>query len=521
MQPPARVWTRLAGPAIHALCIACAACDVSATAASGQDGATAEGSVGVVAPPDDGGGGSPGDGGAGDAGPAVEGAVDASTAVDGGDGGAVVGIATSPLPLVPAFSPSITDYYVRCASGDNAVTLTVTDADGPHESDLVLAEDQEVSVRGQYWIRCLPHDFPVITVTTHPDAGAPTPGWYLVNGLTYGAALDTNGTPVWYARGVAPGNVDAPAAGTISLQPNMQGPFGYLAANEFTLTALATSTVTTVMAVGTPTDGHEFRLLPNGDYLVVTYPIETGVDLTGLSSYGSNETMADCEIQEIAPSGDLVWSWLASDHIDPVLESAAPQTSTVNGTSVVDVFHLNSIDVDATGNLLVSARHTNALFYVDRPTGQVLWKIGGTSYSKDGADWIQVVGDPETAFYLQHDARFLPNGDISLFDDHGVASGVARAVEYTVDFDAETATVAFEFLGTAQSKYEGSFRRYADGESVIGWGYIPTDARVMTEINAAGQDVLDISLGGQASYRAVKVPISELDIGLLRATTAQ
>ena len=232
--------------------------------------------------------------------------------------------------------------------------------------------------------------------------------------------------------------------------------------------------------------------------------------------------MADVEIQEIDPSGKLVWSWLASDHIDPVQESLEPMSETVAGTSLVDVFHVNAIDVDGLGNLLVSARHANALFYVDRSSGNVVWKLGGTAYNKDGASHIEVVGDPQTTFNMQHDGRFLPNGDVSLFDDHGATAGVARGVEYAIDYDDGTATPVFQFSGVAQSEYEGSFRRYSDGESVIGWGYVATDPRVVTEVNASGQDVLDIAFsGGESSYRAVKVPLTQVDIALLRAATAK
>ena len=193
----------------------------------------------------------------------------------------------------------------------------------------------------------------------------------------------------------------------------------------------------------------------------------------------------------------------------------------VDDASVVDPFHCNSIDVDSSGNLLLSSRHANALFYIDRATGTVLWKVGGSAYNKDGATHVQIVDDPEVAFNLQHDARFLPNGDITVFDDHGATTGVARGVEYAIDHQANVATVAFQFVGSAQSQYEGSFRRYPDGESVISWGSIPTDSRILTEINANGQDVLDMAFDDQVSYRAVKVPLSQLDIGLLRARTAK
>ncbi len=435
--------------------------------------------------------------------------------------GPVTSIVASPAPLTPPFSTAIYDYYVRCSSGTNAITLTVGTASGPSTIALDVVEDQAVVVEGQYWIRCLPHDFPTITVTTNSSAGAPTPGWYLVNSGVYGMALDTNGTPVWYTRGTSVLDVDALTPNTISFMPNATAPFAYGSTN-FVIDDLAAGTVATLAAVGSATDGHELRLLPNGDYLLLTYPFESNVDLTGLQTFGPDETIADCEIQELDPKGNLVWSWRAIDHIDPVRESVEPATDTISGQSIVDVFHCNAIDVDSSGNLLLSARHTNAIFYIDRATGKILWKLGGSEYSKDGADYIQIVDDPETSFSLQHDARFRPNGDISLFDDHGAGTGVARGVEYALDHDANVATVAWQFLGIAASQAEGSCRRYADGETVIGWGLNSKDSRVVTEVNAAGDDVLDIAFSpNTASYRDIKVPLSQLDVSLLRSRVAE
>jgi len=168
-------------------------------------------------------------------------------------------------------------------------------------------------------------------------------------------------------------------------------------------------------------------------------------------------------------------------------------------------------------------RHASAVFYLDRTTGKILWKLDGAQYNKDGATLMHTQNDSQTNFTLQHDARFQPNGDLTLFDDHGVGTGVARGVEYTLDFEANTATPVFQSLGSGASQYEGSFRRYADGDSVIGWGYIPGDLRVLTEIDASGNNVFDISFSGPGnqSYRAVKVPLSQFDIELLRRNTAQ
>jgi len=441
--------------------------------------------------------------------------------------GAITSINVPPFALNPPFSTSITDYYVRCAAGNNAATLIVDYTIGETQTPMVLTPDQEISVAGQYWIRCLPPDFPVLTATSPPDAG-PTPGYYLVDSLTYAFVLDTHGTPVWYARGTAVADVDSLATNTLSFAPNSTLPYGYTEADggalSFDVDDLTNSTTTEVTTVGTPTDQHELRLLPDGDYILLSYPIETGVDLTGLNTYGSNETMADCEIEEVDSQGNLVWSWRATQHIDPVKESQEPQSNVINGVAVIDAFHCNSVDVDATGNLLLSSRHASAVYYIDKTSGTILWKLGGTAYNKDGATLIAVTGDSEGTFSMQHDVRFAPTtGHVTMYDDHGApgAMGVARGIEYAVDVGARTATVAFQSLGSGPSLAEGSFRRYTDGHSVIAWGLVLGDPRMFTEIDENGNDVFDVTSSGGATYRAVKVPLSQLDIGLLRSTTPE
>jgi len=125
------------------------------------------------------------------------------------------------------------------------------------------------------------------------------------------------------------------------------------------------------------------------------------------------------------------------------------------------------------------------------------------------------------SFSQQHDARFQANGHISLYDDHGLGTGFARGVEYALNFDANTATPVFQFLGSGSALYEGSFRRYADGESLISWGYIPGDPRVLTELDSAGNDVFDIAFSGtNVSYRGEKVRLAQFDLELLRRNAA-
>jgi hypothetical protein len=462
-------------------------------------------------------------------------------------------IAVSPLALTPAFSPSIHDYYVRCAQGTNALTVSMTAPSGgtialaqpsttaPASSgtaDLDVAENQAIVINAnlgttatEYWIRCLPHDFPQLSMNHHPGAGTVVPGYYLVGDVFlasgedgYAMLLDVNGTPVWY--GVTSNNagakdIDYLEPNTISYVPIAGYTYGTYE-GEFELHSLDPVGVSFVTSVSLPVDTHELRRLGNGDFLLFASPVTTGVDLTGLGDYGPDEDILNCVIQEIGPGGEVTWEWTATDHFDIVKESTWPQTAsatTLSGeaVAVLDPFHCNSMDVDTDGNILVSSRHMDALFLISKTTGKVMWKMGGAPYNKDGATLVQVTGDPLNGFYRQHDARFQPDGTISLFDDQTSMPGPARAIVVSYDTDAATASIVWQYAGTASVSAMGSFDILPDGSRVVGWGLQGGGNPTFTEVDQNGNDLLDFTFSdGDTSYRALKIPASAIQIDTLR-----
>jgi len=467
--------------------------------------------------------------------------------------------------LVPAFSTAIQDYYVQCESGTNTWTLATAAPSGTSVSlvqpagaspsmPIDVEENQAVVVAAtqgasttEYWVRCLPHDFPPMMWTPHTEAGQPPPGYYLVGNWWvptggqiggYAIVLDTHGVPVWYLR--MPGTLGV--ANVDSLAPESVAYFPYPVGGAFDTRALAPLMTTTVVPAGQEASNHELRLLPSGDYLTFTTPLTSGVDLSRFQT--SDTIIQDCEVVEFTPNGTPVWTWLASDHFDPAEDSTFPQPggTAPDGAGVLDVFHCNSIDVDPeNGNLLVSARNMDSVFYIERPSGKVLWKMGGANSSKDGAAYVPVT-DP---FFRQHDARFQPGwsytssggrGQVSLFDDETERPGPARAVVYDIVVGAPsggadggaapeagstpgTATLTWQYEGLSSSAYAGDFRVYADDSRVIGWGVSLTPQLVFAEVDVHGNDLLDFGFAdSEPSYRAVKVPPSTFDLGVLRRT---
>jgi hypothetical protein len=488
------------------------------------------------------------------------------SATGASDGGAI--------GLVPAFSPTVYDYYVQCAAGSNALTVSMTASKGaksvliepvatdaaPTQTLPLDVEEGQAIVAGAtdgrttvaYWVRCLPHDFPPMALVKHPEAGTPTPGYYLLGNMNvaaggYAMVLDGNGVPVWYTP-APPGqgveNVDTVVDGSISFIPLVDYYVYQLhQLNPTKTTYLAPAGPQYSYPTGLYENQHELRVLPNGNFLVFSFPPLPGYDLTGLEmplpdggsqALGPGATIMECAILEFAPDGQVKWTWKATEHFDPVRDTAYPQPgrNLPDGGVSIDVFHCNSMDVDpANDDLLVSSRMMDSVFYVERPSGRVVWKMGGKEANMDGAIYVPVT----SPFHRQHDARLQPGwssacpgggGQISLFDDETAEPGPARAVLYDVALDTgcdggktTPAKVAWQYPGTAISAASGGFRISADGSRVVDWGYNRVPNIVFTELDVAGNDLMDFYFtAGNVSYRTVKVPLTTFDLRVLRRT---
>ncbi len=458
------------------------------------------------------------------------------------EGGPLASIATSDLPLKPAFSPSTTDYALRCGSGGGRIELTLTAMPGANlrvgsqsgsevhlsfslvENQALVVDTPSASGEGRisYWIRCLPADFPVIQVRAFNN---PPPGWYVTGNITgnapYAMILDRNGTPVWYQRVAGQGAFDVTPLGrnTVAWASTAGPGFGVDAEQAFTVFDLGSASTQYLRPVDRPLDFHELLPLSNGNRMMLTTPLRAGMDLSSLG-FGKNQTIVDCVINEVDPAGRLVWRWRVSDHVS-VAESLHTGPFVVNRQKVYDVYHCNSIDRDGqAGDLLISLRHADAVYRIDTRTGSIRWKLGGNSKVGAGERHLTITNDPEQTFHGQHDARFGPNNDVSLFDNHTWVLGPARAVEYHVDAAAGTAKLVWHFRSPdgRHSGATGGFRRYAGGnDNLITWGFKPHT--LFTEVDAAGRVLLDVVFpNGELPYRTIKAPVDDFDLQLLRQT---
>ena len=233
-------------------------------------------------------------------------------------------------------------------------------------------------------------------------------------------------------------------------------------------------------------DTHEFTLTPEGNALITGYRTVPNVDLTSIGG-SADGTVIDSVAREVnLDTGKVLLDWSALAHVPITNSYALP----LFGSSPWDFFHINSISPAPDGNLLISARHTNALYDINPNTGNIVWILGGKHSS--------FTMGPDAAFAWQHDSRFVSRDDIQLFDDEeGLpfppTGPQSRAIWLHLDYRNHTATLTRQIIQPSdqpETGSQGSVQTISGGHVIVGWGSTGT----FSEYDPAGNLLLNDSL---------------------------
>jgi hypothetical protein len=239
---------------------------------------------------------------------------------------------------------------------------------------------------------------------------------------------------------------------------------------------------------GYAADVHELLLTSQGTAVITIYN-EVTRDLTSIGGPAAHPTL-DSIVQEVdVKTGKVLFEWHSLDHV-PVADTYSPILTPF------DYFHINSVDVDLDGNLLVSARNTWCVYKLDRRTGEVIWRLGGKTTDYE-------LG-PGVLFMYQHDARAQTDGTITLYDDgSGDASHQSRAIRIGLEQATRRAVLLQEFVhpSAITAAAMGNAQFLPNGNVVVGWGTAP----YVTEFGPLGDVRFDAKFDGDAwNYRAFR-----------------
>ncbi|HVC85230.1 MAG TPA: arylsulfotransferase family protein [Solirubrobacteraceae bacterium] len=250
---------------------------------------------------------------------------------------------------------------------------------------------------------------------------------------------------------------------------------------------------------GLAMDLHEFVLEPGGVALITVYePVYMDLKPFGGASHG---VIDDCVVQEIdVRTGLVMFEWHALGHVSPSASYSKPWPG--SGVSVWDWFHINSIDVQPSRNLLISSRSTWAVYDVGHTYGEVLWTLGGRHSS--------FTLGPNVRFAWQHDATRLADGSIEIFDNEDTPKigSRSRGIDVALNFATHAATLAHEYIDPGQvvlSPSQGDVQQLTNTDRLVGWGQIG----IVSEFSAQGVLTFQLNLPAPvASYRAFRFPWS-------------
>ena len=364
--------------------------------------------------------------------------------------------------LYPSFSPGVRHYAVRC---DDATTLRVTaraqDADhsvtllhnkltatGSVEDSVTVTSDHDIAIEVgdgnstvTYYVHCIPPDFPDITIEKRTDAV--TDGLLLLTPqiidpariragmspsvITFLAIVDNNGVPRWVRRSeFGARDFRRHADGRYSHSEwDAQGQ-GSVAILDASFNRIATArTVDDV----TRTIGHEFLVTEEGNYLLLSYnPAQR--DLSGYQCKDPGGTVSrDCTtmeqtldsvIQEVTPDGVAEFTWNSWDHLN--ISDCGIYFDLPMNYAVINSMQLLN------GDIVASFRGCNQVLRIARPSGAVVWQMGGTQPTRDSAtEYLAVVGDPAgKEFCGQHTATATRAGSVLMFDNGYKCRGTAQ-----------------------------------------------------------------------------------------------
>lgn len=446
--------------------------------------------------------------------------------------------------LFPGFDPAETRYVSRCGRGAPPIRATAGGAakiaaeSGPARSGAVrivpsarAGEDFPIEVidGGQhrtYRVRCLPADFPgwrfealrpaapdlfVVSFRASRDARP----WVIV--------FDSQGVPRWwYSPETRALWGQVLSDGAISWARSFGDGYGLDLRMAHEVRSPAGKLLRLIKTRDSIIDGHELRELEGGNFLIDSYI----PGKASLRRFGgpARAAVVSAEIEELDADGRVLWRWRSRDHIglgetgrwwQNVLSNAKPG---LRNLPTFDPVHINSIEPRGEDEVVISTRHTDALYGIRRSTGEILWKLGGSRT----ADSLRVIGDPARKLLGgQHDARINDDGTLSVYDNGKDRPRRPRVVFYRLSLE-EGKAVYLGQLNDPEVKTShccGSARQLGNGGWLVSWG----DNPLVTAFDAKRRIAFRLGLAA-STFRAVPVPPgattpADLDRGLERMET--
>jgi hypothetical protein len=296
---------------------------------------------------------------------------------------------------------------------------------------------------------------------------------------------------------------------------------------------------------------HDWARLPNGNTLVLStlvHPI-AGFKLPQLR---------DDVIYEVSHAGEIVWTWIAGDHVNE-LGFTPDELNLVRNTPDPDYLHLNSMKPVGRNrwfsggdqrfhpdNVIISSRNASIIAIIDRGTGKIVWTLGPSHSSEPPAD--RRVPRPVDRTSGQHDPHIIPEGlpgagNLLVFDNEGPSGYPTLLLSVTggsrvLEIDPVKKEIVWQYSGedsggpgwSFRSTHISNARRLPNGNTFIDEGQkgrlfqvTPAGEIVWEYVNAHPRQGNDPRTGRPTAsfqlYRGQPIPYDWVPPGTPRSET--
>ena len=218
---------------------------------------------------------------------------------------------------------------------------------------------------------------------------------------------------------------------------------------------------------------HDWARLPNGNTIVLANLVHQ------IKGFKVGQVFDDV-IYEVNPAGEVVWKWLASDHLEE-FGFSPDELKLVGNADSPDFLHVNNLKVVGPNhwfdegdkrfdpeNLIIDSRSANFIVIIDKKTGKIVWNMGPHYPALAEAQKARIIPRPVDQISGQHDVLIIPKGlpgagNLLVFDNQGEGGYPPAPLSFTggsrvLEIDPIKKEIVWQYTGESSGGPGWSFR---------------------------------------------------------------
>lgn len=319
------------------------------------------------------------------------------------------------------------------------------------------------------------------------------------------AAFDRNGNCVWFLPqvGASPNtrrslrDLRCTADGNFSFISEVNGAIGAFVCDINGKLLWQAPNAGGMPCQGTEYYHHDFKLLPNGNYMVLS--MKQKCDTTQMQQVLSRGEYGT--ILEYNKKGEIVWQWsseknladtdvaVAKEEEAKIAKPGKPGLKETEKNRATEGAHLNAFDTDSSGQYVYAGfRNISRVIKIDKKTGQIVRSWGRLMPSGQAKEGNQF-------FYTQHDVNLLSNGNLAVFNNNNF--GLTRRAAGAVIFNqpaGDTSRIVWEYNYPGDSSAQSGYNRGGNVDELTNNAYLVC--------NGMGGKIFEITTDKQITWDA-------------------